>query len=241
MFSVQQLAIMLLCKAFYVFLVFLMYVTWLYIYDAMNGISVYPCPDLTVAYFQEPRLSWGSTGRRWKGIAAVCYCQWFPKYSEFGSEDETRKEHLPLCWGHGLPVRYSLSFGYVSHIQIIPLYHVTVHHRATWCSLQVFLATLPASFMLFFYPCMVFSWAYALTYLKYTLQIELMWCSFIGQKKLNLVMQFWCIQNSLVDFSLEFFFLHILLMIMIYIQAVWMEVLKFDHKMVPLQENWRRG
>jgi hypothetical protein len=89
--------------------------------------------DFTILYFQEPRFSWGSTGTRWKGIAAVCYCQWFPKYSEFGSEDETRKEQLPLCWSHGLSIRYSLSFGYVLHICIIPLYHVIVHHGAARC------------------------------------------------------------------------------------------------------------
>jgi hypothetical protein len=102
---------------------------------------------------------------------------------------------------------------------------------------MVFFFTLPAYFMLFFYLYGLFMGICPDVFKIYI--TELMWCSFIEQKKNNPVRQFWCIQNSLVDFSLQIFFLHILFMIKFYVQAVWMEVLKFDPKMVPLQKNWQ--
>ena len=60
-----------------------------------------------IEHFQESWLSWGNTGRKWEGTATICNCQWFPKYTELGTEDETRQNQLSLCWSHGLPIRYS--------------------------------------------------------------------------------------------------------------------------------------
>ena len=62
---------------------------------------------LNIWTFQESWLSWGDTGRKWEGTATICNCQWFPKYTELGSKDETRQNQLPLCWSNGLPIRYS--------------------------------------------------------------------------------------------------------------------------------------
>lgn len=100
-----------------------------------------------------------------------------------------------MCFRHWLSL---LLFVFVSQMELL-----TLNEELLTSFLIVLSMTLPAAFMLFLYPCVVFSMPYALECSKDTLWIELLWFCFEVFWILSLIL----VRNFLYIFHLWLWFM----------------------------------